>query len=153
MSKNARPAFDQDDARRSRIDVSEICREGLARELCDRAGHLDPGRSSPNDNKGQRSPPLEIVERILGVLESHQYSTADVGSVINLFEPRREPLPFVMIEISVSSTGRDDELVITDSALTNQHCFAGDVDSRDLTAENRRVALSPQDPTDRRRDV
>lgn len=139
--EHARSAFYEDNACGSGIDVAEIDRKRLACELCNGAGHLDPGRPAANDHKAQQAPPLPFIIAGLGALEGEQNAPPDVGRIVDLLEAGCELLPLLMIEISMRCAGGDDELVIDEAPFVGQHALAGDVDPGDLSEQDGGIAL------------
>ena len=84
-SKHARLAFDQNHPRLRRIDVAEIFRQRVARDLGDRARHFDASRSTTNNHKRHRCLTASFVRNFLGVFERHQNAAPNFYRVFQTF--------------------------------------------------------------------
>jgi hypothetical protein len=97
--------------------------------------------------------PLALVARALGTFESEQDAASDLCRIIDLLEPGRASLPFLVIEIAMTRTCGDDELIVFNAPLVDQDALAGFVDPGDPSEQYRDVPLSSEDCTDRRGNI
>ena len=67
--------------------MAEVARQGLPRDLGERAGQLDSGRAGADDHESHPGPPPGIVGFALGDLEGHQDPLPDAQSVFQALEP------------------------------------------------------------------
>src|ERR1700676_1189646 len=74
-SEHARLAFHQNPPRLRRVDVAEIFRQRVARDLGDRPSHFDASRSATNDHKRHRCFTRSFVRNFFGVFERQQNAT------------------------------------------------------------------------------
>ena len=112
--------FEQDDARRARIEVPEVPRERLTRDLGERAGHLDARRPAANHHERQQPLAANRIGLALGVLERQQHATADVERVLDRLESGRHRAPLVVPEVGVRRAARDNQIVVGQLAV-GQH--------------------------------
>ena len=110
--KNARARFDENDARRARIDVAEILRQREPHEFGNRARHFHAGRSAADDNDIHEAPTFRGIGLVLGVLEGEEDAPADFGGVFDQLQSGRELLPIVVPEIGVARAGRQHEIIV-----------------------------------------
>ena len=126
--KDALIALHQNDAGARRIDVPEILREGVARDLGDRSRHFHTGRSATDDDEGHRGGLRCFVGDFLRVFEGQQQTPPDFHGVLETLQARREFLPFVMSEIGMPCSRREDEIIVADFPVADVHGLRGDVD-------------------------
>ena len=91
--QHARAALEQDDARRARVDAAEVARERVARDLGERAGHLDAGRPPPTTTNVSHWRRASARLLPLGGLEGQQHAPADLERVLERLEPGRDAPP------------------------------------------------------------
>src|SRR5215217_5035706 len=151
--EQARSGLYQDDARMSGIDGAEVACQSLAGELGHGPCDLDAGRSTPHDHKGEQAGALLWIRLKLGLLEGEQDLAAQDRGVVDRLNALRVRRPIVMPEIRVLRSGREDEIIERDPALSRHHFAPGRVDAGDLRQHNRGIALPAQDGADGRRDV
>jgi hypothetical protein len=65
------------------------------------AGHLDARRPAADHDEGQKPSAFGLVLGNLRMLEGEQDAPPELGRILNLLQPWREPLPFIMAEIGV----------------------------------------------------
>ena len=147
--QQARARFDQHDACRARIDVTEVGGQSLLRDLCDRAGHFNAGGAAAYDDEGKQTPLLRGVGDQLGLLEGDQNTAADAGRVLDALEARRIGRPFVMAEIGVHGAGRDHQIIVGHVAEIGVQQLFLHIHAADVLHQHRRVALLAQDMPDR----
>ena len=156
--QHRRTRLDQEDARRARVDVPEIARERLARDLGERAGHLDAGRAAADHDKRQERLAPARIGFTLGTFERQQHAPPDVERVLERLEARRGRAPLVVPEVGVRRAARDDQIVVRQplvivAAHPRGSPAAGLIDRAHLGEQDLDVLLAPQDPADGRRDV
>ncbi len=76
-------------------------RQGLPRDLGQRAGQLDAGGAGADDHEGHPGPPPRIVGLALGDLEGHQDPLPDAQGVFQRLESGRMLGPVVVAEIGM----------------------------------------------------
>ena len=158
-AQHRRARLDQDDARRAGIEVPEIARERLPRNLGERAGHLDAGRAAADHDKGEQPLAPARIGLPLGTLERQQHAPPDVERVLERLEARRGRAPLVVPEVGVRGAARHDQVVVRQplavagGTIREDELFAGLIDRAHLGEEDLDVPLPPQDPADGRRDV
>src|SRR6185437_752803 len=113
--EKARPGFEQDDARLLRVDMPEIARQRLVRELGDGSGELDSGRAAADHDEGQQRGAARRIATGFGLLESEQQPAADEQRILDALQSRREAAPLVMAEIGMGGAGGDDERIVWDA--------------------------------------
>ena len=151
--QHARPGLDQDDAGGPRVDVAELIRHHVPRDLDDRARELDAGRARAHDREGQQPLALGRIVRELGALEGDQQPTADDGRVLDALEAGRPLLPLVIAEIGVRHPGREHQLVIGHRDRVGDDLPVLEVDAVDRAEQHAHVLLPPQHVADRPGDV
>jgi hypothetical protein len=77
----------------------------------------------------------------------------DVGRVLDLLEPGRKRLPGVVAEVSVPGAGRDDQVVVRDAPLADEHLARSGLDAGHSAEQNGGVVLAAKDAADRLCDV
>ena len=101
---------------RSRASRGSIARKSLTRtcrEISrDRPGELDAGRASAHDDEREELAAARRVRLALGLLEREQDAPADRERVLERLETGRVLLPFVVAEVGVAGSGREDEVVV-----------------------------------------
>ena len=151
--QHARTGLDQHDARLTRVDAAELGRQRGARQFGDRAGKLDPCRTSADNDEGQKRRPLLFVGLALGLFEGEEYAAANGRRVLERLEARRERLPIVMAEIGVPRAGRQHERVVAQRRAGIEVKLAsllvdgldGSEQSRDIQTPAKEVADRPGD--------
>ena len=151
--QHARAGLDQNDLRGARIDPAEVDRDRVARDLRDRACHLDAGRAGADDDEREQAGALGLVVRQLRALEGEQNAAADARGVFDALQARRELRPFVMAEIRMRGAGRDDELIVGDRGGGRLDLPIGGVDAGDFRHQHGGIALVAQDGADRPGDL
>ena len=69
------------------------------------------------------------------------------------FRPGADRFPLVMTEIGVPRAGRDDQIVVGNAPLPDQHIARLGINGGHAAEQDGGVALAPQDAADRLRDV
>ena len=95
------------------------------------------------------------VRLALRPLERQQHAPADLERILERLQAGRGRPPLVMTEVGVRRAGRDDQIVVvraTPSASVQALRRAGSI-ATDIAEQHFDVALTAQDPADRRRDV
>jgi len=83
--KNPGASLDENNARLSRVEIAEIAPQGVSRTLGNRAGELDAGRVTADDDECQELGTFGFICRALGVLESRKNPSPDRGRIV--FKP------------------------------------------------------------------
>jgi len=148
-----RAGLDQDDARRARVDPPEVAREGVAGDLGERPGHLDPGRPAPDDHEREPMAAGLGVLLALGRLERDQGSPPDLERVLQRLQPRRVSFPLVLPEVRVARPGGEDESVVRQLPVREADDLRGRIDRHHLSQQDPRVALAAEDASDRVGDL
>ena len=152
--EHVRPGLEQDDAGRARIEMAEIPRERLPRDLGECAGQLDAGRPSADDDERELRLPANRIRLALGAFERHEHAATDLQRVLQTLQTGRIGLPVVMAEVRVGRAGGHDQVVVRNlGAVRQMHGMLRGLDAIDLAEQNLDVPLSSQDPSDGRRDV
>ena len=92
--------------------MAEVARERLARDLGERAGHLDAGRTAADDDERQQRGALRRIALALGALERQQHAAADLERVLERLQSRRDDPPLVVAEVGVRRAGGEDQIVV-----------------------------------------
>jgi hypothetical protein len=106
--QNRRTTLEEDDPCGPRIEMPEVARQRLSRDLGQRAGHLDACRSATDDDKGEKFAAALRIHFPFGALECQQDAAPDLQRVLQGFETGRDSAPFVVAEIGVRSAGGKD---------------------------------------------
>ena len=151
--QNARARLHQHDARGTRVEAPEVAREGATRDLRDGARELDAGgTTSDHDERRVRAPRVRRA-RQLGRLERAQDAPPHIERLTDRLETGRVRRPRVVTEVGVRHAGGDDQIVILRLAALEQHAATLDVDALDGRHPDGDVLLTPEQLSDRRRDV
>src|SRR2546425_536562 len=153
-AKYVRAAFEQDDARRFRLDPAKVVAQRLPRDLRQRAGHLHTRRPSPDDHDRQQ-PPLRLrIDRALRHFERQQDALPNAERVVERLQTRRKARPLVVTEVRMRRAAREDEVVERDRLVVIQQQAAADrIDRLHFCEQDLDVLLVSQNPPDRRGDV
>ena len=146
-------SFHEDHARAGGIDAPEIAEHGLARDLRQRAGQLDAGRSRADDHEVQ---PRLLPVRIglaLGRFERAQHAAPDLQRVLDGLQPGRVLLPFRMVKVRMRGAAGDDEDVVRQFAVGHGDDAAIGIDGLYVTHDHADVFLFAQHGPDRRSDI
>lgn len=151
--KHARRGLHQDDARQTRVDVTEITGESAFGKLRDGAGYLHPRRAAADDDEVQKPRAFGRIGLGLRLLERKQDAAPEICRVVDRLEARRRGLPFVVTEIGVLRAGRDDEIVEREASILRHDLASSDVDLSDLGEHDTHVSCIAHDRTNRRCNV
>ena len=110
--KDRGSCFNQDDAGDRRIDGVEFQAQGLARDLAERARHLDTGRAAANQDERQEPSLIDGIRLALGLFERQQQSPPNRQRIVERFQSRRGIGPLVVPKIRMRCAGCDDQVVI-----------------------------------------
>ncbi len=135
------------------VDVAEVGRQRVLRQLGNSAGEFDPGRAGADNHKSQQGITPLRIGLALGALERHQNAPPQRGGVLECFQAGRERLPFVMAEIRVTRAGGENQRVIWQAvAIIEQYALGcrihpghGREQGRDLRAIAQQIADRPGD--------
>ena len=125
----------------------------MARNLGDRARHLDTGGAAADDHERQEPLPLGLIARELRLLEPEQDVAADAGGVLDALEPRRHGGPLIVAEIGVGRAGSQHEIVVGNVDGVGVHDALAGVDAANLRHQHGGILLLAQDVADRPGDV
>ncbi len=95
-----------------RVDAAKFAAQRVPGDLGERAGKLDAGGAAAHHDEGQPGGPFHRVAFALGALEGGEHAPADLERVFQRLQARRVSRPFVMTEVAVRRTGRQDEVVV-----------------------------------------
>jgi hypothetical protein len=145
--------LDQHDTRLAGVDSSKITLEHTSRNLGERTRHLDSRR--PGADYHERHPVCDfhLVDFALGRLVRHEDAAPNLDRILERLQPRRRLEPFVVSEVRMRRTGRDDQVVVRHFAVEQLHDLLPCVDRRRFAEKHARIALAPQNPPYRRRDI
>ena len=110
--KQARPGFDEQDARRARVDVAEIPGECVPRYLRQRARHLHARGPAADHREGEKRFALGRTGGCLRLLERGQDAAPDQERVVECLEARRELFPLIVAEVGMCGAARDEKVVV-----------------------------------------
>ena len=147
------PRLEQDHARPRRIDVAEVTRQHMSRNLGQRPRHLHAGRSGTHHNEGQ---PMLAPGRIglaLRRLVGEQDAAPDLKRVFDGLQSGSSALPFRVAKVRMGRSGSENEKVISQLTIKQMNDFRRAID-RDRGAQHHlAVELVAQDMPDRRGDI
>ena len=146
-------AFHQDDARLRGIDRAEIVAQRIVSDFAQRARQLCACGPCAHDH--ERHPRLQLFRIALALrrFERKKDAAAHCRGVIQIFQARRELLPFVVAEILMCGAGSDDQRVVIQHAIAENHAALGSVNVHGFAQQHLRVFLFMQDVTQRARNV
>ena len=155
--QHLRRSVEQDDAGVPRVDVAELVRERLVRQLGDLAGHLDTRRARADDDEGEQPLAVLGVGRRLGELEGTEDAPPQLERVVDVLHARRVAGEVVVAEVRLAGAGGDDEAVVgRDGRLVQRVRGDGaalDVDLGDVAEDGAHVLVAGEDVAGRRGDV
>ena len=133
--------------------MPEIAGERCLGKLGQRAGQLDPGRPAADDHERQEPASLGLVVTVLGAFEGHQDAAPHRRRVLDRLEAGGHRRPFVVSKIVFARPGGDDQQVVRDATIADQHGAARRVDAGNRPEDHMGIGLRCQDAADRRGDV
>ncbi len=125
----------------------------MLRKSGDGARHLHAGRSAADHHEGEEAPPRLRLRGLLGLLEGGEDAAAYAGGVVDLLQPGCRAFPVVVTEVGMPRAGRDDELVVGNTAVLDQDDAPLLVDAVHLAQHDAHVGRVAQDGADRRSDL
>ena len=116
------------------VEVPVWKRQFALGQLGNGAGHLHAGGTASDNGEGEQPPALGGIGFRFGLLEGRQHAVADVRSVLDLLEARRERLPILMAEIGVPRASGDHQVIVGNvgDAAAHVDCAAAAIDRFDL---------------------
>ncbi len=152
-AQHARPGLDQQHARLARIDVAEFVGQRVARDLRQRAREFHAGRPAADHREGEAGIALGVESVVASARSkaSRMRRRIDEG-VVQVLEPGREALPFIVAEVGMRGAAGDQQIVVVDAAAVQVNAPRGGIDARDLAHEHGDIALLAQDVAQRRGD-
>src|SRR5262249_48008138 len=106
-----RAAFDQDDARLRRVDAVEVARQGEARDLGERSGHLHARRTPADDHEREPRAAARGILLALRHLVRAEDAAPDLDRVLDRLEAWRVARPVVASTVRVRRARREDREV------------------------------------------
>jgi hypothetical protein len=88
----------------------------VACDLRDRPRQFDARWSAPNDHEREQCATFRDILFLLGRFQGKQHTAADLESVLQRLQARRERFPFRVAEVSVTRSGRQDQIVVRECA-------------------------------------
>lgn len=147
--QQARLALDQDNPGGFRIDAAKIARQRMHRELCQRAGEFNPGRTTADDHERQQSLSFNLIVALFGTFECDQNAPTHRRRLLDALQRRGYRRPIVVTEIRVPRARGDDEVVIEYPSLTDKYRAAGAVDPGNFAIDDARIGLMSEHGADR----
>jgi hypothetical protein len=149
---------DEDDPRRRRIDPSKLRSQRPPHELGHRPRHLDTRGAGPHEHERQQIVVTLRVFLRFRLLERLQDSVSDRDRIGEALEPGREWLEFVVSEVAVAGTRRENQIVVFDSDVgtvhgVDEHASPIGIHAGHFAEDHRRVGLLPQNSANRRCDL
>lgn len=93
------------------------------------------------------------IVRAFGTFEREQHAPPDLGGILHAFQSRRIRFPFVLAEIAVTRSGREDEVVVWHTLLTEDHHMLPRVDAGHRAQQHTHVEEIAEQPAHRRGNV
>ncbi len=151
--EDAGAGIHQDDPRRSGIDAAELRLERGPRHGRQRACHLDPGRSRPDQHERQKILLTARIALDLGELEQLQDSVAHRQHVGDRLRIRRDLRPLIVPKVTPGGAGRQDQEVVTNGPDAEPGLVHGDgallwIHAEDFGHLDHRVLLAAQQMAD-----
>ncbi len=125
---------------------------GIVGDLAQRARQFNSRGSSAHDDEVQPRAALLGVLLALRAFESQQQAAADLRGVFDGLQPRRHRLPLVIAEIVVGRSGGDNQLVIRNLAIAQDHAAVGHVQVDGFAQQHFRIAIVLEHDTQGRRN-
>ena len=125
----------------------------MSRDLRQRAGQLDAGRSAADDHERQQPSLSRPVLLALRLLEREENPTSYIERVLQRLQSGRVRPPLVVAEIRVAGARCHNQVVVRHLAIAEDDSFVIRIDCRRLREPHLDVRLMTEDPADRRRDV
>jgi hypothetical protein len=152
-SGKAEAALEQHDAGAGGIDAAKVARDGLARDLGQRAGQLHAGGPAADHHRGQERALLGSVRLPLRLLVGDEHAAPDLERVLERLEARGQRLPVVVAEVGVTRPRGQDQAVVGELAVGQREAARGQVHGAHLRQQDRHVGRPAQDRAERGRDV
>src|SRR5262245_8093303 len=146
--KDPRSGLYQNYTSRGWVDVAKVAPKCKACQFGYCPGHLDPRRTRPHDNKGQRLPPLFLGAGLFRDLEGQEHTAPDLESIFDAFETGCLIFPLIVTEIMVTRPGRHNQVVIFESQVFRNHLAALRIDLLNLVENDSDVALIAKNTAD-----
>src|SRR2546425_3510502 len=111
-AQNPLPHVDQNDSRRRRSGPPKFRAQRAAHQRADRGGKLHTGGAGPHQHERQEVPVAARVFLGLGLLEGAQDPVPNRDRIREALQPRRESREFVVPEVVMPDSGRQDENIV-----------------------------------------
>ena len=105
-------AFNQNNTRTGWVDVAEITCQGVTRDLRNRSGHFDPGRSAANNDKGHRRSARRRIGEFFGIFECQQNPAPNFHCIFKALQAGGKALPFRMPEIRMARASCKNQIIV-----------------------------------------
>ena len=115
--QDVRAAFEQERCAPTPVDVPEVLAQRPARDLGERAGEFDAGRTTADDHECQQTPLCIRIGLALRRFEREQHPPSDLERIVQRLQSGRTRRPFGMAEVRVRGAGRDDQVVVRSQRL------------------------------------
>ena len=115
--KETGACFDQDDARGGGVDMTEVARERLPRDLGQGAGQLDSGGSAADDHERQAGPPPIGSGSRSAISKAMSTRWRIVSASFKVFSPGAIESPVIMTEVSVRDARGENQAVVLKGAV------------------------------------
>jgi hypothetical protein len=145
--------LDENDARAARVDAAEIILQRLVHHAGHRAGQLHPCRARADHDEGEQPGAPRRFRFPFGALERAQKASPDLERILDRLEPGRVHLPFIVAEVRVPQSRRDDEVVVIEGSVVDVDPALPRVDAGHFTEVDLEIALAPQNVTQRCRHI
>ena len=126
---------------------------GIASDFRDGAGQLHAGRSAPDNHESHCRLAARFVTDLFRVLKSQQQAPAHFNGVFETLQPGRQYFPFVMAEIGMPGSGRENEKIVIDLDIGCFNFPGIDIDRLHFGQDHFHIFTFAQDAPDGRRDV
>ncbi len=151
--QHGRSAFDEDHARRLRIDIAKVVRQRVSRDFRERARELH-ARGTAADHDERQEPPLDgPILLALGLLEGQEHPPPHLERVLECLQAGSVFPPVVVTKVRVCRARRQDEVVVRHLAVVKHEHAALEVHTVRLRQPDPEVPLFAQDPADGRGNV
>ena len=129
--------------------MAEVTRQGARGDLAKCPCELDARGPASDDHEREPFPPQRGFALALRRFESQQHAAADLERILNALETRCGLLPLVMTEVVAFAAGRDDQIIVPELLVVDEHRLPLDVDRASFSEKDRRVLLLPENATNR----
>ena len=104
--------------------VSNSLPQRVPRDLGERAGQFDAGRTAADDDERQQVPLARRVGLALGLLERQQHPPPHRQRIVERLEPGRVRRPLLVAEVRVRRARREDQIVVASALAASRRTRA-----------------------------